>query len=253
MIPSQAAVGAGAGAGAVAAVGAGAGAEAVAGTRRTVQALLGPGLKKQEMLKQDIWTWAEMGANAKKGGQISGAVTLQKVEKLANELRKRIYGKAFLCTYLLASYPDRSAVITAAKLLPLLLPPLLHLLLALMLQPQLPLRPLLATGGRSASLARALLVRQLPLLQPLLPLLLEVRLRRSRRARNKLWNAFTLLVESAVAPSASAQLLGGAGRPGADLCRDWLQGALGRQLAGPDLAPPMLQQVLGGAQRGQPA
>jgi len=34
----------------------GAGAEAVAGTRRTVQAIMGPGLKKQEMLKQDIWT-----------------------------------------------------------------------------------------------------------------------------------------------------------------------------------------------------
>jgi len=50
---------------------------------------------------------------------------------------------------------------------------------------------------------------------------------RERRRR-----APRMLVESAVAPSASAQLLGGAGMPGADPCRDWLEGMLGRLVVG---------------------
>jgi len=51
--------------------------------------------------------------------------------------------------------------------------------------------------------------------------------RRERRRR-----APRTLGASAVTPNASALLLGGPGRPCTDPCRDWLGGALGRQLAG---------------------
>ncbi|KAJ1431247.1 hypothetical protein B484DRAFT_395556 [Ochromonadaceae sp. CCMP2298] len=61
------------------------------------------------------------------------------------------------------------------------------------------------------------------------------------------------LVALAVALGASVLLLGGPGRPPTDPAETGRRCALGLRLAGPERAPPMLQQVLNGANRGQPA